>query len=140
MELAGRLRAAALAVLVLALLVAAPALGAFPGPEPDPSQFPESPRLNPPDDPEFDPCEPEDPTHNPDGGSCDSYFSEQFERFGFRPESAKDPLGQKLTYPNCDQLDAQGKDANQKKGDPECAQIAGVRADSAWKFSTGDPE
>jgi Ca2+-binding RTX toxin-like protein len=51
---------------------------------------------------------------------------------------------------NCDQLDEQGREANIKaegvEGNPageaaaECLQIAGVRADTAWKYSTGDPE
>jgi len=130
------------AALLLALTSAGSALGAFPGAPPPNSPYPsgqESPRFNPPNDEEFDPCEAADPQHNPDGGSCDSYFSEQFGAFGFRPDSAKNLLGLPLQYENCDQLDAQGRDANVKKGDPECAQISGVRADSAWKFDTGDP-
>jgi subtilase family protein len=139
----GRAQKAALATLALALLVAAPALGAFPGSPPTapPGAITtqESPRANAPNDPDFDPCEPMS-ADNPDGGSCSSYWSEQFGLFGFRPDSAKDILMQPLQYPDCSQLDDQGKDANQKKGDPQCSQISGVRADSAWKFSAGSPD
>jgi hypothetical protein len=118
-------------VVAFALLLCVPAFGAFPG---DPA---EGPRVNAPNDPDFDKCEPDD-QQTPGEQECDSYFSEQFEAFGFRPESARGVDNQPLKYPNCDQLDGQGRAANKSKGDPECAQIAGVRADSAWKYSTGD--
>jgi hypothetical protein len=42
-------------------------------------------------------------------------------------------------YVNCAQLDAQGRSANLAAGDPACSQIAGVRADTAWKYTTGSP-
>ena len=48
--------------------------------------------------------------------------------------------GIRTPYLDCDQLDAAGRAANLALGDPECAQIAGVRADAAWKYSTGDPD
>ena len=37
------------------------------------------------------------------------------------------------------QLDQQGRDANVDAGDPQCSQISGVRADTAWKYSSGLP-
>ena len=123
--------AVALAGLVLA---AAPAFGAFPGSDPD-----ESPRLNTPNDPDFDECEPDD--EDTPAQECTSYFNEDYRLFGFRPQSANiDPLGVVPTsYVDCAQLDAQGRAANVDAGDPECAMIGGIRADTAWKYSTGLP-
>jgi hypothetical protein len=129
---------------VLALVVPATTMAAFPGSDPD-----ESPRVNTPNDPDFDRCESDDEDGTRD---CFSYTEEQYQAFGFSPDSANqvpDPSGQlshALTgtrYANCDQLDAQGRAANiaAEGGDPaaDCLQIAGVRADTAWKYSTGDP-
>ncbi len=129
--------AVAFAVACIALLAPALAAAAFPG---SPG---ESPRLNAPDDPEFDRCEADDA--DTPGQECSSYFSEQFGRFGFSPDSANlipavpHSIGA-TPYLDCSQLDAQGQAANVAAGDPACSQIAGVRADSAWKYSTGSPE
>ncbi len=127
-----------LAVTIVALL-APPSLAvaAFPGSNPA-----ESPRLNAPNDPGFDPCEADDADTSPP--RCTSYFSEQFGPFGFSPDSANQiPLVPHsigaTQYADCSQLDAQGRAANVAAGDPQCAQIAGIRADTAWKYSTGSP-
>jgi hypothetical protein len=113
------------------------ASAAFPGSDPD-----ESPRLNTPNDPDFDNCEPDDP-HTPPVGDCTTYTEEQYGLFGFSPESANVLPGPHQAfatqYQDCSQLDAQGRDANEESGDPPCAQISGIRADTAWKYSTGDP-
>ena len=121
------------AIVAVALMAGAPAFAAFPGANPA-----ESPRLNTPDDPGFDRCEPDDET-TPAEQECDSYFSEQFGLFGFRSDSARNLANQPLQYDDCDQLDEQGRAANQSKGDPQCAVIGGIRADTAWKYSTGSP-
>ena len=122
------------AILAIALMAAAPAFGAFPG-----SNTAESPRVNTPNDPEFDRCEPDDET-TPDIQECDSYFNEQWGLFGFRPDSARNVAGEPLQYDDCNQLDEQGRAANEANGDPECAVIGGIRADTAWKYSTGSPD
>ena len=136
----GRRRRLPAAALVLFLLLIAPALAsaAFPGSNPA-----ESPRLNTPNDPEFDKCEPDD-TDTP-SGDCTTYTDEQYGAFGFSPDSANQlPLLPHAvgatSYTDCSQLDAAGRAANLASGSPECAQISGVRADSAWKYSTGDPD
>ncbi|MGI9021125.1 MAG: S8 family serine peptidase, partial [Solirubrobacterales bacterium] len=139
------------AACALALAVApAVALGAFPGADPH-----ESPRLNTPNDPEFDRCESDDPDTGT--GDCATYFEEEFGAFGFSPESANmvPPLAPTRAghvaagtrYTDCSQLDAQGREANADAyaatglgALAECLQIAGVRADTAWKYSTGDPD
>ncbi|MGI8462597.1 MAG: S8 family serine peptidase [Solirubrobacterales bacterium] len=115
--------------------------GEFSGPgavDPD-----DSPRVDTPNDPKFDQCEPDD--EEPGGSACTIYGEEQYGLFSFSPESANQfPLFPHnigaTTYPDCSQLDAQGKDANQESSDPECAQISGVRADVAWKYSIGRPD
>jgi hypothetical protein len=137
MGIGTRRRSATLTVAVVALVVPAAALAAFPGTDPS-----ESPRVNTPNDPDFDKCEAEDPDTSPP--RCSSYFSEQFGSFGFSPDSANEVPGVPHSagatrYVDCSQIDAQGRAANQAAGDPECAQIAGVRADTAWKHSAGDP-
>jgi len=153
----GRVLAATLAaVVLLAALAAVPAIADFgdfggsPSERPDPD---ENPRVKTPDDPDYDRCESDDEEAG-DVEPCVSYFSEQFGLFGFAPESARDLTGVRQTKyaeeppesGNCPQLDEQGRDANRKsgetspaRGDP-CAQISGVRADTAWKYWTGDPE
>ncbi|UJA21164.1 S8 family serine peptidase [Thermoleophilia bacterium SCSIO 60948] len=148
-----RARLIALAVAVFGLLaLPAIALAAFPGTDPD-----ESPRVNTPNDPEFDRCEADDEQTGLE--SCTTYFDEEFRLFGFSPDSARsvpDPVGvtphyvNGTRYANCDQLNASGRAANLKAeglapGDPgaalaECLQISGIRADSAWKYSTGSPD
>jgi Subtilase family len=128
-----------IAVAAAALVLMAPgfALAAFPG-----SDTAESPRANAPNDPEFDRCEPDDP--DTPVGDCSTYFEEQFGTFGFSPDSANELPGVPhavgaTSYDDCSQLDQQGRQANLASGSPECAQIAGVRTDTAWKYSAGDP-
>ncbi len=127
---------------LVALAVPAGALAAFPGPDTDPD-----PRNDTPNDPGFDPCELDDAETPGKPPERTTYFSEQYGCYGFSPESANTvPLAPLETHPrrhpylDCAQLDAQGKAANVADGVPQCSQIAGVRADSAWKYSTGDPD
>jgi hypothetical protein len=134
-------RAVGLAIVLAGLAVPAAALAAFPGSDPA-----ESPRANTPNDPGFDPCELDD-VDTP-GLDCATFFSEDYRLFGFSPDTANSlplippnlhPLAA-TQYSDCSQLDAQGRAANVAAGDPQCAQIAGIRADTAWKRSTGDPD
>ena len=124
--------------LIVCLIAPAVAVAAFPGTDPT-----ESPRLNTPNDPGFDACEPDDPDTGT--GDCSIYGDEQYGAFGFSPFSARAlpllprALGATM-YSDCTQLDGPGKAANVAAGAPQCAQISGVRADSAWKYSTGDPD
>ncbi len=123
--------------LIAAVCMAAPplALAAFPGTNPD-----ENPRLNTPNDPGFDDCEGDDEQ----GGSACSYFEENFVMFGFSPDTAQllPPGPLHPSYADClaplpgvPQLDAQGQQANTLGSEGQsCAQIAGVRADTAWKY------
>ena len=106
---------------------------------------PTQPRVGTPNDPKFDRCEADDP--DPPANECTSYFEEDFRLFGFSPDSAYELPGVRTQYKDCNpvahqpgQLDAQGRAANIASGDPPCSQIAGIRADSAWKYSTGDPD
>ena len=134
---------ASLAFCLLALVVPTGALAAFPGPETDPD-----PRNDTPNDPGFDPCELDDAETPGEPPECTTYFSEQYGSFGFSPDSANTvPLAPLETHPatatqylDCAQLDAQGKAANVADGVPQCSQLSGVRADAAWKYSTGDPD
>jgi hypothetical protein len=122
----------AIAVAGLAIPAAAIADNGFPGTNPN-----ESPRAHTPNDPEFDECELDDPDTPP--ADCTSYFNEAFRLFGFSPDSAQEAPGVHTQYADCSQLDAQGRAANVAAGDPQCSQIAGVRADTAWKYTPGDP-
>ncbi len=134
-------RQTALGFCLLALAIPAGAFAAFPGSNPA-----ESPRANAPNDPEFDRCELDD-AETP-GLDCTTYFSEQFGSFGFSPDSANLLPGippqlhalNATQYLDCAQLDADGQAANVADGLPPCSQISGVRADTAWKYSTGDPD
>src|SRR4051812_41538278 len=133
-----RRRSLLIAAVLFALCAPAASLAAFPGTDPA-----ESPRANTPNDPDFDRCEADDPDTPPN--DCDSYFEEEFRAFGFSPDSANQipaaPHSIGATqYSDCTQLDAQGKAANVAAGDPMCSQISGVRADTAWKYWTGDPQ
>src|SRR5215218_6430104 len=116
MRVGTRRRSAALFVVVMALAVPAAALAAFPGTDPS-----ESPRVNTPNDPDFDHCEGDDPHTSPP--RCSTYFDEQFGSFGFSPDSANEvpgvphPVGA-TRYVDCSQLDAQGREANADAGDP----------------------
>ena len=146
---APRRRFAAGIALAVGLAVPAAAIAAFPGSDPH-----ESPRLNTPNDPDLDRCESDDPDTPP--ADCSTYFEEQFRALGFGPESANGPLPgvSRLTHPltgtkytDCSQLDAQGREAHSDAyadtglgAQAECLQIPGVRADTAWKYSTGDPD
>jgi hypothetical protein len=127
-----RRRTAAIGAALIALGLPVVASAAFPGTNPG-----ESPRANTPNDPGFDRCEADDP--DTPQGDCDSYFEEQFGSFGFNPDSAQQAPGVRTSYVDCSQLDQQGRDANTAAGDPACSQIAGVRADTAWKYSAGSP-
>lgn len=137
----GRRRRALAAAIALACLGApTAALAEFPGSDPS-----ESPRLDAPNDPDFDRCELDD-AETPEL-DCTSYFDEDFRLFGFSPDTANTaPAPPQLhptaatRYADCRQLDDQGRAANVAAGDPPCAQLAGIRADTAWKYSTGDPE
>ena len=80
LKIRGRARRLAVAALIACLLVAAPALGAFPGTNPG-----ESVRINTPNDPDFDRCEPDDEQ----GATCTNVFDQQLERFGFAPNGSQ---------------------------------------------------
>jgi hypothetical protein len=136
----GRRGVSLVAIAVACLALPPLATAAFPGNDPG-----ESPRLNTPNDPKFDQCELDD--EDTPQLECDSYWNEDFRLFGFSPDSANTaPVPLQLhstaatSYGDCSQLDQQGRDANVAAGDPECAQIAGIRADTAWKYTTGDPD
>ncbi len=143
-----RMRRVLLALLVVLVLPAA-AIAAYPGSDPA-----ESPRVNTPDDPDFDRCEADDEQGPP---SCGTFAEEQFGAFGFSPDSANHAQGPPnahyatgTRYQDCSQLDAEGKAANVKAegvgANPvaaalaECLQISGVRADTAHKYDTGNPQ
>ena len=123
-----RARRLAVAILGACLLAAAPALGAFPGTNPD-----ESVRLNTPNDPDFDACE----TDNEGGATCSNVFDEELERFGFAPGASqltalyKPPFDAHVT-----RLQAQ----NTAAGRNPLGQVSGVSADRAWKRSIGRPD
>ena len=122
------------------MVVPTAALAAFPGGDPD-----ESPRINTPNDLEFDNCEADDEPPNDPGDPC-SYFDEQYRLFGFSPDSADlvPGVGPHPPYADCPvaapgttaQLDAQGREANTDADGvaEQCAQIGGIRADTAWKY------
>ena len=113
--------------LVLLLLAAAPALGAFPGSNPS-----ESVRINTPNDPGFDRCEPDDEQ----GATCTNTFGQQYERFGFAPNGSQGTaLYHNPTDPHVQRYSAQNTGA----GRIPLGQVPGVSADRAWKYSTGAP-
>ena len=129
---AGR-RTAALGAALIALALPCAALAAFPGADPT-----ESPRANTPNDPGFDRCEADDPDTAP--GDCDSYFEEQFGSFGFSPDSAQ--AGARAWRPSTSTArssTSRAETPTSPPGTPQCSQISGVRADTAWKYSTGAP-
>ena len=134
-----------LAVLVACACLAIPAVAlganpAFPGDDPT-----ESPRLNTPDDSDFDECEGDDADGTQE---CQTYFEERYQQFGFGPDSAQSAPGVRTRYLDCNpltpgsdgQLDADGENANEDAETPglgllgRCNMIAGVRADTAWKY------
>ena len=112
---------------MVALLVvsAAPAFGAFPGSNPS-----ESVRINTPNDPRFDQCEPDDEQ----GATCTNVFDQDIERFGFAPNGSQlTAQYHNLTDPHTQRLMAQ----NTAAGRLPIGQVSGVSADRAWKYSTG---
>src|SRR5688572_10000448 len=91
----GRIPLIALVVLGLA----GPAYAAFPGTNPA-----ESVRVNTPNDPELDRCEPDDEQ----GATCTNTFDQQFERFGFAPNGSQlSALYHNPTDPHTQRLSAQ---------------------------------
>jgi hypothetical protein len=109
------------------LVAAPPALGAFPGTNPA-----ESVRVNTPNDPDFDRCEPDDEQ----GVSCTNTFGQQIERFGFAPNGSQlSALYLNPTAPHTQRLAAQ----NTAAGRNPLGQVSGVSADRAWKYSIGTP-
>jgi Subtilase family/FG-GAP-like repeat len=112
-------------IAVLVLVLAAPAFAAFPGSNPG-----ESVRVNTPNDPEFDRCEPDDEQ----GASCTNVFGQEIERFGFAPNGSQlSALYHNPTDPHTQRLSAQNTLAARNP----LGQVAGVSADRAWKYSTG---
>ncbi|HEX2085630.1 MAG TPA: S8 family serine peptidase, partial [Solirubrobacteraceae bacterium] len=118
------------ALLAIALSGAAVAANPdFPGTNPD-----ESVRVNTPDDPDFDRCEP----HAPGEGTqtCTVVFDQEFERFGFAPKATENTA----TYKNpADPHVARLVQQNTLAGRNPLGQVSGVSADRAWKFSIGLP-
>src|SRR5215207_10097996 len=112
-------------IAVLLLALCAPAFAAFPGSNPD-----ESVRVNTPNDPDFDRCEPDDEQ----GPTCTNTFDQQFERFGFAPNGSQlTALYHNPLDPHVQRLSAQ----NTLAGRNPLGQLAGVSADRAWKRSKG---
>jgi hypothetical protein len=122
-----RKRLAGVFVLV-ALAAATPALAAFPGSDPN-----ESVRINTPNDPDFDRCEPDNEEAPP---SCSNVFEEQYERFGFAPNGSQaSALYHDPSDPHVQRYQGQ----NTTAGRNPLGQVPGVSADRAWKYSTGAP-
>jgi hypothetical protein len=123
---AGRASRFAVPVLGLALVLPAAALAAFPGGDPN-----ESVRLNTPNDPDFDRCEPD----NEGGATCSNVFDQEIDRFGFAPSSSQFTA----TYKNPGGTQRQ-QQQNTLAGRNPLGQISGVSVDRAWKMSTGRPD
>jgi uncharacterized repeat protein (TIGR01451 family) len=117
-------------VVVLLAIVPTVAYASFPGTNPD-----ESVRANTPNDPDFDQCEPDDAQ----GQTCSHPFDEQYERFGFAPNSTQGTATyHNPTDPHVQRLVAQNTLAG-RTASLGLGQVPGVSADRAWKRSTGDP-
>ena len=87
-------------------------------------------RLNTPNDPDFDRCEPDDAQ----GTTCTNTFGQQYERFGFAPNGSQaTALYHNPTDPHVQRHSAQ----NTLAGRIPLGQVPGVSADRAWKYSTG---
>ena len=113
---------------VIALIVPSGALASFPGTNPN-----ESVRVNTPNDPGFDHCEPDDEQGPP---TCSNVFDEQYERFGFAPNGSQPTaLYHNPLDPHVQRLIG----AEHAAGRNPLGQVPGVSADRAWKYSTGDP-
>jgi subtilase family protein len=117
-------------LLVLLAFLPAAASASFPGSDPN-----ESVRSNTPNDPDFDRCEPDQSPQE-----CNSAFGEQYERYGFAPQSSQntatyhnptDPHVQRYSDPLTGQ--------NTLAGRNPLGQVPGVSADRAWKRSIGTP-
>jgi hypothetical protein len=121
-------------VLVLLAAVPAVAYASFPGTNPD-----ESVRANTPNDPHFDHCEPDQPPDQ-DPADCSNAFDEQYERFGFAPNSTQNSATyHNLTDPRFQRYINPVSGQNALAGRNPIGQIPGVSADRAWKRSTGTP-
>ena len=130
----GSTRLTAAAAAALALATAGPALGAFPGSNPD-----ESVRINTPNDPEFDHAETDDETVGATPST--NVFDEQTHLFGFSPTGTPT-----ATYKNCAPVLNTCTGAHTQRlvdqnvaagGGRGIGQVSGVSADRAWKRSTG---
>src|SRR3954451_2215984 len=123
-----RRRGLAIPVAMVALLLAAPAIAQFPGTTPG-----ESVRINTPNDPGFDHCEPDDEQGPP---TCTNVFDQQYERFGFAPHGSH-TTG--LDHnPSDSHVQGYMVQTTTVARNP-LGQVPGVSADRAWKYSTGDP-
>jgi subtilase family protein len=125
--LGGWFRSTRLVVLLLVLLAAVPAAASasFPGTNPN-----ESVRVNTPNDPGFDSCEADDEQ----GQSCSQVFDEQYERFGFAPNSSENTaVYHNPLDPHVMRMSAQ----NMLAGRNTLGQVPGTSTDRAWKYSTG---
>ncbi len=128
LKIRGRARSLVVAALAACLVAASPALAVFPGTNPD-----ESVRSNTPNDPGFDPCEPD----NEGGPTCSNVFEEELERFGFAPSASQAPAAYKPPFDaHVTRLQAQ----NTAAGRSPLGQVSGVSADRAWKRSVGRPD
>jgi hypothetical protein len=129
-------RSTRLVVCFFVLIGVAPAVAyaSFPGSNPN-----ESVRQNTPNDPDFDRCEPDQPPDQP-AANCSSAFSEQYERFGFAPNSTQNTATyHNLTDPRMQRYINPVNGQNALAGRTPIGQIPGVSADRAWKRSTGTP-
>lgn len=108
-----------IALVVASLLIPAAAFAAYPG-----TNSNESVRINPPNDPGFDPAE-------PDGAQQTStnIFDNQWARFGFAPNAS-----QLTALYNPLALPARQSAQNLLAGRNPLAQVSGVSADRAWKY------
>jgi hypothetical protein len=112
--------------LLVALVPAVAYARTFPGTDPN-----ESVRVNTPNDPDFDRCEPDDEDGAP---TCSHAFGQQYERFGFAPNGSQaTALYHNPLDPHVMRLSAQ----NTAAGRNPLGQVPGVSADRAWKYSTG---
>ena len=120
-----RLRRTATIAVAATIALSAVAFAAnpdFPGTDPN-----ESVRINTPDDPDFDQCEP----HEDGEGTqtCTGVFNQEFERFGFAPKATENTATYKNpTDPHVARLVAQ----NTTAGRTPIGQLSGVSADREW--------
>ena len=120
-------RKALLAALAVLLLAPAVALAAFPGSDPD-----ESVRINTPDDPDFDHCEPDDEQ----GADLLERVRRGVRALRLRARPPRRPR-------RCTATPARpraSRSRTPRPGATRSGQIPGVSADRAWKRSTGRPD